>query len=332
MLPSSRSDDVVTPTAPRHRRLRNALTVLVMLAVLGGLGAWLTTNGPETLAAARAMTALPLIVALVAVTIGALVAAQAWRAALVGLGGDLPMRAALRVCLVGQLGKYLPGSLWPALVQAELAERRGVRRATVVAAFSVSLAASLSAGAVVGALALLDADDSGATAGGPWAVVLVGVCSVGFLAVLIQPQLLTRVVGGVLARVTGSEVAPMPSSAVRRCFGLSVVGWIITGLHVWVLAVALGADPVAALPAAISGLALATVAGSLFVLAPGGLGAREVVLVAVLAAVLPIPAAAAVAAASRLLTLFGECALALVTALADRPVDGRPRTLEGQSR
>ncbi|MHB8451104.1 MAG: hypothetical protein ACYDAQ_11740, partial [Mycobacteriales bacterium] len=36
-----------------------------------------------------------------------------WRAVLADLGSPLSVRPAVRVYFLGQLGKYLPGSLWP---------------------------------------------------------------------------------------------------------------------------------------------------------------------------------------------------------------------------
>ncbi|MDT0268601.1 lysylphosphatidylglycerol synthase domain-containing protein [Streptomyces sp. DSM 44915] len=326
MSPSSPSDPAAPdghadpPAGPTRRRVpRAAWTVLALAAVLGGLLAWLAGNGAETLDAARALHPAPLAAALLATAAGALVAALAWRAALTGTGGDLPLRSCLRVCLVGQLGKYLPGSLWPAMVQAELAGRRGVPRLLVVTAFTVSLGASLSAGALVATLVVLG-DGWGSGRG---TTALLAALAAAFLAVLARPRLISHGLGRLLARVTGGPAERVGPGAVRRCLLLSVLGWLVTGLHVWFLAVALGAKPLPALPVTVGGLALATVVGSLVVIAPGGLGAREAVLVGVLAAVLPLPAAGVVAAASRLLTLLGECLVALAATLADRPAPRR---------
>lgn len=322
-----------TATRSRRSTLRIAATVLISLLIAVGLGVWAVTHGAETLAAARSLPAPALLLACGCATAGALIAAQAWRSALAGLGGSLPAPAALRICLVGQLGKYVPGSLWPALVQAELARRHGVAPAVTVAAFVLSLVASLAAGAVAAALVLLIGTDrlGGMSAVAvPVVVVLAGV----FAGLVAFPGRLVRLVGLVTARRSGAGVAPRPPGpAVRSCLALSLLGWTVTGLHVWVLAVAIGADPLTALPAAVGGLALATVLGSLVVVSPGGLGAREVALVAVLSTVLPLPAAAAVAAASRLLTLLAECSLAALATVLDRAPGHHPvPTVEGAAR
>ena len=42
---------------------------------------------------------------------------RSWRAVLADLGGGLPQASATRVFYLGQLGKYLPGTVWPAVTQ-----------------------------------------------------------------------------------------------------------------------------------------------------------------------------------------------------------------------
>ena len=56
-----------------------------------------------------------LAAALVVVVVGIFATFWCWRAILVDLGGELPLAAGIRVFFLGQLGKYLPGSVWPAL-------------------------------------------------------------------------------------------------------------------------------------------------------------------------------------------------------------------------
>src|SRR5215472_2318767 len=66
------------------------------------------------------MGPLTVALALASVLLGLLMSMQAWRALLAGLGSPLPVPGAARVVFLGQLGKYLPGSVWPVLAQMEL--------------------------------------------------------------------------------------------------------------------------------------------------------------------------------------------------------------------
>ena len=48
-----------------------------------------------------------------------------WLSVLRGLGALVPLGEAWRVFFISQLGKYLPGLVWPALVQMEAGPRWG---------------------------------------------------------------------------------------------------------------------------------------------------------------------------------------------------------------
>ena len=45
---------------------------------------------------------------------------RSWRAALTDLGATLPHTGAMRVFYLGQLGKYVPGTIWPLVTQMRL--------------------------------------------------------------------------------------------------------------------------------------------------------------------------------------------------------------------
>jgi hypothetical protein len=62
---------------------------------------------------------------------------RSWRAALADLGGSLPQARAMRVFYLGQLGKYVPGTIWPAVTQMRLGRDYRVPPRAVGAAFAV---------------------------------------------------------------------------------------------------------------------------------------------------------------------------------------------------
>jgi uncharacterized membrane protein YbhN (UPF0104 family) len=100
-------------------------------------------------------------------------------------------------------------------------------------------------------------------------------------------------------------------------------GWLVSGAHVALLAVALGAGPAQAVTVGVGGFALSVVAGVVSVLMPSGLGPREVVLGLTLATLLTGPALVTVVALSRVLITVGDLLVsaAVLGALAVR----RPR-------
>src|SRR5690242_2668888 len=77
--------------------------------------------------------------ALVAVLLAALTSMQSWRVLLGAFGSRPPLRGAAQVFFVGQLGKYLPGSVWSVVAQMDLgrAYRIPPRRSASAAALTM---------------------------------------------------------------------------------------------------------------------------------------------------------------------------------------------------
>ena len=99
------------------------------VAVTVGLGAYAVASQWSHVSSALARLGfLPVAGALVAVLAALLAAMQVWRVLLGALGSPLPARPAARILFIGQLGKYLPGSIWPVLAQMELGNEYQVPR------------------------------------------------------------------------------------------------------------------------------------------------------------------------------------------------------------
>ena len=71
---------------------------------------------------------------------------MAWRTLLRDLESPLPIHSASRIFFLGQLGKYLPGSVWTVVVQAELGRDYKIPPRRTVAASVVSMGIALGAG------------------------------------------------------------------------------------------------------------------------------------------------------------------------------------------
>src|SRR5437870_19557 len=75
-----------------------------------------------------------------------------WRRSLDELGSRVGVREASKIYLIGQLGKYLPGSVWAFFAQMELARKAGVPRSRSFAASVVAVCINLVTGLAVGTL------------------------------------------------------------------------------------------------------------------------------------------------------------------------------------
>lgn len=286
----------------RSRIVRWGFTMLaVALAVWAGADHW-----HEVAEAVRHLDAGWLALATLATLLNVATAGLAWRSLLADLGSRLLLATAARVFFVGQLGKYVPGSVWPMVMQAELASDHGVARRRTAAATMVTTMLGVACGLCVVLAALPFAPDV-VPPGFGWAVFLVVP-----LLVMLHPAVLDRVINTTLARL-GRD--PLERRTTLRgtvtATGWVLLSWVAAGLQVWALAVSLGASANGrTLTLAIGGYALAWAVGFAVVVAPAGAGAREVALLAVLSVVLDRGAVLVVVLLSRVLFTAVDLVLA----------------------
>ena len=273
------------------------LLLALLLLVLA-----LRENGREALDAARDVGAASALGSLLAVLVGLLASAMVWRALLADLGTSLALRPALHVFFLGQLGKYVPGSVFAIAAQMELGRSQGAPRSRVGTASLLFMGVLVAAGLLAAAVALpLTSPD--ALRDYAWVLL---VLPLG-LAVL-HPPVLTRLVGALLKVLRREPLErPLSRRGVASALGWALVMWAAYGVHLWLLVRPQETTGRAdLLLLSLGAYALAWTAGFLFVVAPAGVGVREVALVAALAPVLDEAAALAVAVLSRVLMTLGD--------------------------
>ena len=94
------------------------------------------------------------LAALVVVTVGLVGPWRAWDAVVTDLGGRVPWRASARIFFVGQLGKYVPGAIWPVVLQMRMGRAVGMTRTLVALSFVVTLVLGVATGLAFGVLAV----------------------------------------------------------------------------------------------------------------------------------------------------------------------------------
>ncbi|MFD0467311.1 lysylphosphatidylglycerol synthase domain-containing protein [Nonomuraea thailandensis] len=139
------------------------------------------------------------LVAVVAALLGAMLT---WRTLLADLGSPLPARPAAKVFFVGQLGKYIPGAVWPVLAQMEMGRDLGVPRPRSAAAFFLMMPVQLATGLLV-TLVTLGWNQYG------WLLLFVPL-----LLVLLEPKVINAVIGYALRRLRREPLErPSPGAA-----------------------------------------------------------------------------------------------------------------------
>jgi hypothetical protein len=284
------------------RWLRTGLRVGFLVVAVVVIVLTLRHQGSGVGSAVRRTGVAASVASLVAALAGLLASAMVWRALLADLGSRLPMRTALHVFFLGQLGKYLPGSVFAVAAQMELGRSQGVSRSRVGTASLLFMGVLVSAGLLVAAVALpLTSPDALRHYFWVLAVLPVGL-------VCLAPPVLTRLVA-LLLRVLRRE--PLEQALSWRGVGAAVAWalamWAAYGVHVLVLLLPQHTTGSASLPLlALGGYALAWTVGFLFLLAPAGALLRETVLVLSLAPVLHTAAATGVAVVSRGAMTLGD--------------------------
>ncbi len=267
------------------------------LAVAVGLCLYTVARQWQQVRGALAELGVPVILGSFAcVALAMLASAEVWRVLLGASGSPLPRKAAASIMFVGQLGKYLPGSVWPVLAQMELGRAHKVPRRHSATAAMLTMLVSLCGGLLVAVATLPFTTPS---SGYRWFLLAVPV-----LLAMLHPRLLNAVLRvGTRGRIS---VDGLDLRRIRTALAWSVLSWLCYGAPIWLLATRLGAPSGQTVLLAIGGFAFAWSVGFLVVITPAGAGVRDVLLVATLAAVLPVGDATAVALVSRLLMTVGD--------------------------
>jgi glycosyltransferase 2 family protein len=258
---------------------------------------------------------VPVVVLAFALCLGGLIGSlMVWREMLADLGSRLSVPDAWRVMFIGQLGKYVPGSIWPVLAQSELGADHGVPRSRSALSVLLSYAVMTLSGAVV-AMVTLPFATASSVAQYYWIIFLVPVA-----IALLSPPVLNRLLRFVLRVSRQPELEQTVSfKGLGRTIAWAVAGWTFNGLMVYVLMRQLAGHQQGTLLVSIGAYALAWVVGFVAVFAPAGAGVREAVMVAVLSTRTTPATALTVALVSRALGVVADAATgAAASALVGR--------------
>ncbi|HVE98515.1 MAG TPA: lysylphosphatidylglycerol synthase domain-containing protein [Mycobacteriales bacterium] len=297
-------------TTPRTRRL---VRIAAGAVFVGFLAAAVASQRDEIGDAADALSPATIALSGLPVLVGLYCSMQSWRAVLADLGSTLPRRTALRIFFLGQLGKYVPGSVWPVLAQMELGRDHKVPRARTAAAGVVAVALGLTAALLVAALTLPFLGE-----GGRYLAALVVLPVALFF---LHPRVLTPLINRGLRLIRRQQLdRALTLGGISRGVAWAAATWLCNGVHVWVVARDLGATGSTGrlLALSIGSFAVSWAAGFLVFVAPAGAGAREAALVVTMGSVLPTGAATLLALVSRAVLTLADIAWAAVAVAGSR--------------
>ena len=232
-----------------------------------------------------------------------------WTRMLVSRGHHAPPRSAMAWYFAGQLGKYVPGGIWPIVGRAELAARGGVPRTDAYAATGLSMVTTYLAAALAICIGSILS----------WSYPLAGILGltcmgIGF-AIFSNAGLRSRV----LALI--NRVSPRAAALTepRRLLLLTVIhlpAWFLMSLSTSVTASAFGAD--IGIVHMLFITSASWLAGFVVVGVPGGIGVRESVFTALAGTAINPGVAVSLALASRVVFIAVDLVGALVANIVAR--------------
>jgi uncharacterized membrane protein YbhN (UPF0104 family) len=269
-------------------------------------GVWAVVAEWHKIGPDLARIGLPISLASLAITLVASVASMwTWRVLLAGLGSPLKFSAAARIMFVGQLGKYLPGSVWPVLAQMEMGTKYDVPRSRAASAGLINMPVSVLSAFLAGLVTL---PFTGGSTGYLWFLAVTPV----FLACL-HPKVLNYLLRLMfkLAKRPPLE-QPLTGKVIAMSVAWSFLSWLLYGLALWLLAIRVGMPLGVGYPLSVGAFAVGFALGFLFIPSPAGAGVREVVIGAILAhgSGLSATTVAAIVIVWRVVTLMADFSVA----------------------
>jgi hypothetical protein len=304
--PDENAVEAPTKKSARTHLLNVVRTLLVVIVVIAAV--WqLWTNWADVAHTIGELQWHRTALSLVAVVVGIACSTMSWQLLLDDLGKPIGVGRGAQIFLVGQLGKYLPGSIWAYVLQIELGRKAGLARARVFAATLFSVIIAVVAALIAGAFAIpVLAEQDPRLSWLPWLYLILP-----FAMVLLLPPVLTRIVRfgfRILRRPRPDH--PVTLSVVLRSLAFALGSYVSFGTHLWLLADTREGLTLSPLALCIGTMGVAMLAGLVFFLLPSGVGAREFVIIAALTPFVGPGAATAYAAVSRVMFIVADLATA----------------------
>jgi hypothetical protein len=311
----------------RHPLVHHAIRVARVGVLLAVVLAIAYASAKEWDAVSKTISSLSwesLVLSVISIVVGMFATVRVWQHLLAALGTELAYPRALQINLVGQLGKYLPGSVWSYLMQAELGRRYDVPRPRALVTLVLSAGLAIATALTISVFAI-------GPLLGQWGHVA-WLLALGPLAMIIAIPRVMQLIANLMLKVMrrpGLE-APIKGRHVAHAVVWSFVSWLLFGVHLWALASSLGmlSFPNYLLVTGAFGLAMS--AGFVAFVLPSGVGVREAVIVAAISPIMPGGPALAFALTSRLLFTVADVSSALLAILASRISIARNTQVSGR--
>ncbi len=312
-VPEEESPVAVKQPKSTKAKVLDVVRWIAILAVVGFAAKTLVTNWGEFWRTLSDVAWESSTLSLLALVAAIMVSTYGWQVMVDDLGKPIGYARGAQICLVGSLGKYVPGSVWAYLLQMELGRKAGLARARIFTGSLIQLGVGIVSALVVSLLAA-----PAVFSNSPRALWLFVLIPVGLA--MLHPRVLTWGTSLVLRILRRPPLDhQLTWSVIGKVFGSSTAAWALQGVHLWLLANSVGAPGFSGFILCVGAMAVAMTVGTFAFILPSGVGVREVAQVAVLTASgLTVVQATAFAIASRVMFTVADLITAGGAALSAR--------------
>ena len=232
-----------------------------------------------------------------------------WVTMIVARSHNVRHRNAMSWYFTGQLGKYVPGGIWPIVGRAELAVRNGIPRLDAYASTGLSLVTTYAAAVVTIGIG------AAATTGHRLIAILIAIGLIAAYAAFSRPSLRAVIIRAA-SRISSSASSLTDPKRLVRLTVLHIPAWLLMSLSTSVTATAFGAN------IGIADMLFITstswLAGFVVVGVPGGIGVREAVFTSLAGGIIGTPMAVSLALMSRVVFIAVDLSGALISNVISR--------------
>lgn len=232
-----------------------------------------------------------------------------WLSMITHKGQQVSARRAMSWYFTGQLGKYVPGGIWPIVGRAELATRNGVSRRDAYASTGLSLVTTYLA-------AVMSLGIGAAFTNDRWPIsILVALgCIIGYL-IFSNQNLRTRTIS-LLGKVSPNMQTLTDPKRLARLAVLHIPAWVLMSLSTSVTASAFGAN--IGILEMLFITSTSWFVGFVVIGVPGGIGVREAVFTSLASPLVGAPVAVSLALMSRVVFIVVDLSGAAISAVVAR--------------
>jgi len=241
---------------------------------------------------------------------------KVWCILMKGFGHNIPLLYAFKIGYMANLGRYVPGKIWPVLGMAYLAQKINIPKEVSVASWGIALVFALASSfmAALGGFLLYPdlapVEIKGVLGSGIY-VAGIGITVISIILVL-APNTFLRFYNLLLRMFRKPEIRfRLNTKTALQVYLGYFVCWICYGMSFWVFLHAVFLSPPIPLSSGIASFIIAYQIGYLAFFSPGGIGVREWVLTIMLTPYLG-PAAVGISVAARVWNLATEIIAAVI--------------------